>query len=88
MKDTIIANVSSTLEAVNKANIYFMTSLGESLRIMEDWNIRFGDILGLQRQRQLGDEEKMRRAQEKAMKYYLFRCNVVSIREMGLPMSE
>lgn len=63
-----------------------MTSLDESLRITEDWNIRFGDILGLQRQ--LGDEEKMRRAQQKAIKYYLFQCNVVSIREMGLPMSE
>jgi len=83
MSDTIRANVSAAVEAVNSLHVYFMTGLDESLRITEDWNVRFGDLFGSQHI--VGDVEKLRVEQEDAMKFALFRCNVISKKELGLP---
>jgi len=79
MSDTIRANVSAAVEAVNSLHVYFMTGLDESLRITEDWNVLFGS------QHIVGDVEKLRVEQEDAMKFALFRCNVISKKELGLP---
>jgi len=83
MSDTIRANVSAAVEAVNNLHVYFMTGLDESLRITEDWKVRFGDLFGSRRI--VGKVEKLRVDQENAIKYALFRCNVISKKELGIP---